>query len=271
MADFDDSDWSDDVSESDAQRSNYPFPLDRFTLNIRGPQLSLEEFKAELHRITRNSTEDELCEIHGKLEKPGTRFLHLGARNGVDYGMMNGLDGRFIMTGEHHKGELNFDVHSSATLAAFFIDELKTQEILMRPVGEDEPYAKPDLGPSLEIGTLITYSDKEGWNDTRFSVFKCLVDDSLWIVAQPRFFGYHVDSNNYALWERAEPRRRTYTLEGFDTPISCAQLTLDENDFGYDAGMQSFKHPKRTTARKLFDFTRAHSGGFVLEFAERFD
>ncbi|KAL9072363.1 MAG: hypothetical protein Q9157_005134 [Trypethelium eluteriae] len=140
MADFDDSDWSDDVSESDAQRSNYPFPLDRFTLNIRGPQLSLEEFKAELHRITRNSTEDELCEIHGKLEKPGTRFLHLGARNGVDYGMMNGLDGRFIMTGEHHKGELNFDVHSSATLAAFFIDELKTQEILMRPVGEDEPY-----------------------------------------------------------------------------------------------------------------------------------
>ncbi|KAL9082322.1 MAG: hypothetical protein Q9165_008917 [Trypethelium subeluteriae] len=199
--------------EPHERRSKYPWQWDHFVPNRPERVLSVEEFRSELHQITRNRCDDDLLEWQDTVPTRCTDFLHLGARNGVDYGTM--LRHRFFASiggdgNKHYPDDMNTP-HSITVNDAFFIDELKTPEMFMRPV--DELLEKPDLEKFMEIGPLITYSDEAGWNDTRFSIAKCLVDNSLWIVAVPSFWGYELDSEDTLTWHFAKPREQNDRLK----------------------------------------------------------
>ncbi|KAI9709791.1 MAG: hypothetical protein M1820_003194 [Bogoriella megaspora] len=176
---------------------------------------------------------------------------------------------------------------SFITHCVYFIDEPVVQETLAFGGSKDDQEEKgateaphppngparktPDIGRFLQICPLVTYSAKEGWNDVRFSVVKCLEDDSFWLVAQPSFYGEEDTFENETIDCYAEPHERTFLLDGFDDPISCARLKANEESFQFCAEMQKLHDPKRTHASKPFDIEQLHSGGFFLGPTKRKD
>ncbi|KAI9660546.1 MAG: hypothetical protein M1821_009897 [Bathelium mastoideum] len=120
----------------------------------------------------------------------------------------------------------------------------------------------PDIRRAIEIGGLETYSAKQGWSTTRFVVVKALDKNEFWIIAIPRFYDpeYVLDDEEL---EAAEPQLRTYPLDGFQEPISCARIKANEESLQYDEEMQQ-ENPRRTLMTKDFSIDQIHSGGFVL-------
>ena len=79
---------------------------------------------------------------------------------------------------------------------------------------------KPDVGRFLEVGPLVTYSKEEGWNIVRFSVVKCLEDNSFWVVAQQSFYGN--DDDEGTIYAMQSPTSASFLWTDLITPFHAA-------------------------------------------------
>ncbi|KAL9092112.1 MAG: hypothetical protein Q9165_004545 [Trypethelium subeluteriae] len=241
---------------------------DPFHSRSWSPEL-LEQFKTRLQRINSNSTDDDLEGWYNMLEH-SCGFCYLGSRKEIDYGVMKWRDGPSDIARDRIP-EIPYDAGSSYyRKMAFYtgvsakdnedhgkvssetcrIDNSRTMLNSLskkattgaKRLSVERLRGKPDLGPFIEVGPLVTYTKEEGWNQVRFTVTKCLEDESLWIVAQPGFFGYSLaaEDSHGRDYVRcyAKPHERAFLLDGFETPISCARLRANEESFEYFAEMQ---------------------------------
>ncbi|KAF2239790.1 hypothetical protein EV356DRAFT_91 [Viridothelium virens] len=231
--------------------------------------------------MNKKSTEDKLWGWFDLLSGRGTGFFYLGSRNEIDYGIMLGSSSTDRLPADFVP-ELQAEKKSSAMRCLFYTGVSNTQETMVAKGNEDHQEksttgathlsaerlrGKPDVGRILQVGPLVTYSKEEGWNDVRFSVTKCLEDDSFWLVAQPAFYGD--DDGDEVTSCYAEPHERSFPLDGFESPISCARLKANEESLKYCAEMQQLEGPKRTHASKPFDIEQVHSGGFYIMHSQR--
>ncbi|KAF2232355.1 hypothetical protein EV356DRAFT_517473 [Viridothelium virens] len=250
------------------------------------PCLSLKEFKEHLTAITHESTDDEIFTFHLACMKRGTDIFYLGSKNEIDYGIYvsSGCFPSDLSLDEWNSDDKDRDLKEKRyplpSACSFYRKSLyytgenqsdrsgaTGQPTTQTPANiEDVTPKKPDLARLIEIGSLLTYSNEEKWSWTRFEIVKSLDDNRLWIVATPEF--PEDFTGNETEFAFAEPESRTFPLEGFQNPISCARLNVNVEGLEYDEGMQH-KHASRTIASKLFDIDQEHSGGFVIRPGEK--
>ncbi|KAL9082464.1 MAG: hypothetical protein Q9165_008888, partial [Trypethelium subeluteriae] len=233
-----------------------------------------------LTAITNESTDAEIESFHKTYTDRALGFSYLGSRDEIDYGLLvlgyqpaGGLtpdeDYADDPSGNQRGKEYpeSYDP-SLETFCLYYTGETRgefsgtTGQITPRTPAdiEDITPKTPNFARLVEIGSLATFSNERGWFLTRFSIVKLLDDNSLWIVAAPAF-----EPDDYALDEVpfVAPQSRAFPLDGFQDPISCARLKLNEESFEYDEGIQQ-EVPSRKIASKPFDIEHVHSGGFVL-------
>ncbi|KAI9656609.1 MAG: hypothetical protein M1821_004816 [Bathelium mastoideum] len=135
--------------------------------------------------------------------------------------------------------------------------------------------SKADIERLLPLGTLLTWTDKDKWSQTRFTIGKSLNDNGLWIVGEALFLqdmSYSwVDKEGLTWSEQYEPlyalnHERAFALDGFEEKIACARLRANDQDFKecelfYEGEGAQLIRPKPAD-RKLFDLEQVYQGTF---------